>query len=301
MLITGKGGVGRTCVTAALAHVAQRAHKRVLVAETSDGGSDYSALAQLFGRPQLPVAPASISEGIDGVQLLTRTGVELFLGSVLRIPVLARKAANFEPLQRLLGAAPSFREMGWFFHLLSLLTAQNAARQPRHDLILVDMPATGHALALATLPEILLRLFTRGPVAEGIREGKAFLEDPARTAAYIVTLPETLPITEALELMDGLHRTRVQCSGFFLNRLAPDEFSEAETAALETFLGPRRVLGMDGFARIRSGEAMVDRLRGATSLPHVRVAEVDKQGPELVALLASILEGATWTAGARHA
>ena len=70
VLITGKGGVGRSSISAALAHVAQRAGKRVLLTELGDGGSDYSALARLFGVNQLPRTIAEIAPGILGSQLL---------------------------------------------------------------------------------------------------------------------------------------------------------------------------------------------------------------------------------------
>ncbi len=297
VLITGKGGVGRSTVTAALAHVAQRAGKRVLLAETSDGSGDYSALAQLFGRPQLPARAAELAPGIAGAQLLTSAGVELFLTSVLKIPALARRAAGFEPLRRLLAAAPSFREMGWFFHLLSYLKAEDARKRPLHELILVDMPATGHTLALATLPEVLLRLFTNGPVAEALREGQAILRDPARTAAYVVTLPETLPVSEALELLQGLAQTPVQAAGVIVNRVPENIFTAAERDALLPLLAREALQGADAFARIQDAERLVRRVARSTAVSQVCVSEFDKHGPELVALVAAALEAATWVRG----
>jgi DNA replication protein DnaC len=297
VLITGKGGVGRSTVTAALAHVAQRAGKRVLVAETSDGSSDYSALAQLFGQAQLPVRAAEVAPGIAGSQLLMGTGVELFLTSVLRIPALARRAAGFEPLKRFLGAAPSFREMGWFFHLLSYLKAEDARRRPLHELILVDMPATGHALALATLPEVLLRVFTNGPVADALREGQAMLQNPAKTAAYVVTLPETLPVSEALELLEGLKQSPVHSAGVIINRVPENIFSAAERDALQPLLARHALQGADGFARIQDAERMVSRVATSTPVAHACVGELDKHGPELVALVAAALEAAPWVRG----
>jgi anion-transporting ArsA/GET3 family ATPase len=297
VLVTGKGGVGRSTLTAALAHVAQRAGKRVLVAETADGSSDYSALAQLFGHAQLPLHAAELAPGISGSQLLMTTGVELFLVSVLKIPALARRAASFEPLTRFLAAAPSFREMGWFFHLLSYLKAEDGQKQPLHDLILVDMPATGHTLALATLPELLLRLFTSGPVAVALREGQAILKDPTKTAAYIVTLPETLPVSEALELLDGLKRSPVHSAGVIVNRVPENIFTGAERDALLPLLEKYGLQGADGFARIQDAERMVRRVATSTSVAHACVGEFDKHGPELVALVTAALETTPWVAG----
>ncbi len=75
------------------------------------------------------------------------------------------------------------------------------------------MPATGHTLALTSLPEILLDALPDGPIPRYMREGQAYLNDPEKGLAWIVTLPELLPVTEALELIDGLRATRVTPAG----------------------------------------------------------------------------------------
>jgi len=121
VLITGKGGVGRSTLSAALARAAARQGKRVLLVEAAEAGNDYSPLAALFGRARLPEAAAELAPGIDGGALLSRVGQELFLSSVLRTATLARAALSSEALRRLLDAAPSFREMGFFFHLLTYI------------------------------------------------------------------------------------------------------------------------------------------------------------------------------------
>ena len=139
VLITGKGGVGRSTITAALSQVAQRAGKRVLVTEIGDGGDDYSALAKLYALRQLPREPAEIAPGVQGAQLLPEVGVAQFLASVLRSSFLSRTALGFEPLRRLFMATPSFREMAVFFHLLTYLRAKHADGKPLYELILIDM------------------------------------------------------------------------------------------------------------------------------------------------------------------
>lgn len=291
VLITGKGGVGRSSVTAALAAVAQRHGKRVLVAETSDGGEDYSALAQLFGHTQLPRNVAEIAPGIRGTQLLTSVGVEQYLTSVLRIPALARTAASSEPIRRLLSAGPSFREMGMFFHLLTCLEEKLPNGKPANELVIVDMPATGHTLALMSLPETLLRLVSRGPVAETLRKGQAYLRDATLSGAYIVTLPEILPISEALELIDGLKNSASIVSGVLVNRVPKEIFSPEERAALTPYLREHSVYGAESFASILSAQRMVERLQQNTVVPHLTLPTFDKHGTELVEQLSLALDG----------
>lgn len=291
VLITGKGGVGRSTVAAALAHAAQRAGKRVLLTEVGDGSDDYSALAELFGQNQLPREAAPIAPGITGAQLLSETGIKLFLTAVLRMPVLARTALAFEPLRRLFSAAPSLRELGVFYHLLTYLRARLADGQPEHEVILIDMPATGHTLALTGLPQVILQLVSRGPIAEALREGQSYLNDPARAGAYVVTLPETLPISEALELLEGLERSSMPQGGVFLNRVPADGFTPEEAHALTHLLETQPLFGADGFLRIGSSRSALERLRGATAIPILQLPELEQSGGALVDLLAGALQG----------
>ena len=300
VLITGKGGVGRSTVTAALAQAGARAGKQVLLAEVADGGDDYSPLAQRFGINQLPRKAAEIAPGIHGSQLLSDAGVELFLISVLRVGLLAKTALGFEPLRRLFSAAPSLREMGTFFHLLTYLRAEVAAGVPRYDLVLVDMPATGHTLALTGLPDVVLRLVTRGPIAEGLREGQRFLYDPVKTAAYVVTLPETLPISEALELLDGLEKTHVPRGGVIVNRVPADSFTADEVRELEALVARQPVFGADSFHRIQQARRAVARLHEATPIPTCELPDCEETGNALLERLTIALQAAKFeTGGAR--
>ena len=90
------------------------------------------------------------------------------------------------------------------------------------------MPATGHTLALTELPGILLKLIKHGPIPKALREGQSYINNPSKTSTIIVTLPEKLPISEAIELMEGLKETNVPLGGMILNRYPEDPFSSQE-------------------------------------------------------------------------
>jgi arsenite-transporting ATPase len=262
-------------MTSALAHAAARRGRRVLIAEVGDNEEDYSPLARYFGREQLPIQPEPMVQGIAGVVLLARTGQELFLKDVLRSSTLSRAALGSEAIRRLLAAAPSFREMGIFYHLLSLLRAKRADASPEHDLVIVDMPATGHTLSLTGLPELLLRLIPTGPIAMALREGQAFFNDPEKSAAWVVTLPETLPVSECLELLEGLGKSRMPIGGVLLNRVPVDPYRPEERAALEPILREHDVLGKNSFRRPLRARREVERLLASTDVPVYALPEVD--------------------------
>ena len=290
VLMTGKGGVGRSSLTAALATLAQRKGVRVLVCDIGDDPNDYSPLARHFGRDRLPAHVEEIAPGIRGVVLLARSGQELFLKSVLRSGTLARAALSSEALRRLLSAGPSFKEMGVFFQLLTLLRAtKKSGTEPEHQLVLIDMPATGHTLSLTGLPELLLRLVPRGPIAAALREGQGYLNDPKLGAAWVVAIPETLPVSECLELLEGLHKTGMPIGGVLMNRVPVDPFSAAERAALQSPLERINPLGAEGFRRPVLARREIARLKAGTKLPVVELQEF-AHATDLIAGLTDALQ-----------
>jgi len=290
VLITGKGGVGRSTLTAAIARVAQSRSRRVLLAEIGEEGHDYSPLARCFGRERLPDEPSEIGANLRGVTLLARTGQEKFLASVLHNATIARAALGSEALRRLLSAGPSFREMGVFFQLLTYLRERRSCGAHEHEFVIIDMPATGHTLSLTGLPQLLLRLLPRGPIAEALREGQSYLNDPVRSAAWVVTLPETLPVSECLELLDGLERTAMPAGGVILNRVPEDPFTPGEREALHPLVSGNRLFGAEGFTRHHRCCHEVRRLRAGTRLPLVSVPDVPGEGADVVVHVTRSLE-----------
>lgn len=225
VLVTGKGGVGKTTTTAALVRAAHASGRRVLAAEISSELGHVSPLMTHFGRPSVEGAePVSLAQNLWGVRITPSTGHKLFLQSALKLRMLVDAAMKSSALHRFLRAAPAFPEIGTLYHLVSLL------RDPRFDLVVVDLPATGHALGLASLPRVVLRVVRRGVISETIREGLDVLTDHQKTMAVVVTIPEALPVTEACELVEGLEASGIGVGGMVLNMapedpMAPDEWT----------------------------------------------------------------------------
>ena len=268
-LITGKGGVGRTTVTAALARAAAVDH-RTLLLELGDPGDGPSPLARLFGREHLPVKPELLEPNLGGARLWAPAGHEGFLRATLPGGALIGAAVRSRALSRFLVAAPSFHEMGIFYHLLMLLESQ-----PTWEQVILDMPATGHALALTALPDQLLRLIPRGPIAAALKAGQAYMNDPTKADSWVVTLPEKLPVSEALELIAGLRETAMTVGGVFLNRVPTDGFGPEETAALTAWIAHERVQGEAAWQRVLDARTAAARLRAqAGDLPVVALPDV---------------------------
>lgn len=301
-LVTGKGGVGRTTLSAGMAIAAAAQGKRVLLTEIGEPDGDYTPLARMFGRDTLPADPVRLPtpDGIDiagrleGCVLWPRNGHEAFFRTVIPVGAVVKAAMNSGALRKLLDTAPSFREMGIFYHIYTLLEQKLPDGTPRYEYVIVDMPASGHTLGLTGLPERLLALMPTGPIAEAMHRGRPYFTDPALCAAWIVTLPEVLPITESVELLEGLHATDTPIGGLLVNRVLEDPFTPAERAALDPVLHEGH-LGYERFVGVVSSTRALDDLRARRDTLDagrpVALAEI----PEL-----PLQEGELLAAVARH-
>ncbi len=290
ILVTGKGGVGRTTLTAALARAAAANGKRVLVSEVEElSRQGHCPLAEMFGAHNLHTDPIRLTENIQGVQLQAETGAARFLTKLFKVEALSKLALRTNVLLRIMQAGPSLHEMGVFYHLLSLLEERHENGEYRHELILIDMPATGHTLALTELPQILARLVSRGPVAEALRQGQAILNNPKTGTACVVTIPEPLPVSESLELIDGLKKTGMDVGAILVNRFPTVEFSPEEAAAILAFDGIRERTGFSEFSRNQRAHSSLERLQANTHVPITIVPESHTTPGDLVGILAEHL------------
>jgi arsenite-transporting ATPase len=249
--VLGKGGVGRTTTAGALALALREASggAAVLVVEmdelsTEAGGADapgnFPALLRAFGHaesetpatPEEAFWPRPVAPGIDAARLTAACGHEAFLKSALPGGVMLTGALRSRPIRRFLESAPAFHEMGQMAHLAALVGALDGVSPPRrYAHAVVDLPATGHALALAELPDAARKIIPVGPVARGLAEVQACMRDPRRSDVWVVTLPETLPVSETLELLEALRTHGQPAPRIVVNRWPADPFDGAEPAA----------------------------------------------------------------------
>ncbi|MBS2014001.1 MAG: ArsA family ATPase [Deltaproteobacteria bacterium] len=290
MLVTGKGGVGKTTVTASLARFAASQGKRVLCAEMAGDPGTASALADALGVETLDAEPKEISPNLSAVLLAPHLGHQRFLRDVLPMRLLADAAMRSAAIRRFLAAAPTFPEMGVLYRLLDLVRLTRRDGSPEHEMIIVDLPATGHALALAQIPASLLRVIPTGPIATAVREGLDLIMDPQRTGAVVVTLPETLPVSEALELIKGIHEHDLPLAQVFVNRVPFDPFSDEEREVVKDLLmGRPPTLGERTMERIDRARTALARLGAAVKVPIVTLQDVWLEGPRLAEEVASLM------------
>ncbi|MEO8603305.1 MAG: ArsA-related P-loop ATPase, partial [bacterium] len=234
---TGKGGVGKTTVAAALAQQLAAARRRVLLVETAADRS----VAALFGAATLGVEPVLLADRLSGVRIETHALVEAYFRRLLRLPFLARRLFASGTFQAVTAAAPGVTEFVILDHLLQWTEPARFTRRAPFDAVIVDGPASGHAVRLLRTPRQLGRLVPRGPVSTSIGRLQALVEDHTRTRVVLVAIPDEMAVTEALETRAALARLHVRLAPPVLNRVWPRRFTAAEEATVTAAsAAPRR-------------------------------------------------------------
>ncbi|MFH1808952.1 MAG: ArsA-related P-loop ATPase, partial [Pseudomonadota bacterium] len=183
ILVTGKGGVGKSTVVAALAMLAAR-HRRGAVAVEIAARPHLDQLLQADARIELC--------NIDLERSLPRV-----LGRMLHLPAIVGVALNNRVLRLFVRTSPAVVETIYLDEIYELVQ-QNAKRDRP---VIVDLPATGHAVTLLDTPSSVRRMLRVGPVAAKAALIEALLLNPQRCELVVVALPEELPVNETIELV----------------------------------------------------------------------------------------------------
>ncbi len=285
IVVTGKGGVGKTTLSAAVGTLAARRGLRTIVVEVSganarNGTNGTGRLPALLGIPEAP--PHGVeTELADGLWCLS-IDPDLVLAEWLRTiggQVSARVLTSSSAFQYLIAAAPGAREMLSMIKVWELAEGRrSAARAADYDLVVLDAPATGHALAMLGSPRTFSAIARVGPIARQSQQVRELLEDPTRSAYLAVTQAAEMAITETLELGAGVRRELGrELHAVVVNGTLPRRFDNAELAQIAelsheserggagsdslTRSATRAALGVHG--RVRAQQRQIARLRRA--------------------------------------
>jgi len=271
IVVTGKGGVGKTTVTAALAHAVAASGRRVLAVEVGRG-----PLGALLGAPRLGTEPVHVTGRLAAASLEPEALLGDFVEGVLRFRILARRLLESTAFQVLAAAAPGLGEFLVLHRLLGWIEARRRGRA-LYDLIVVDAPASGHSLPLLAAPRTLGALARLGPVAELLAGVQRLIADPDATLVCVVTTPEELAVRETVELHRELGgHLGLAVAPPIVNALPPRRFTAGDGAALdrlEAAGGPHPYLAAARFQleRRRQADAQLAALRRALGVAPVRL------------------------------
>jgi anion-transporting ArsA/GET3 family ATPase len=279
VFVTGKGGVGKTTVAACLARVAARRGKRVIVCEVA---------AERTWHDEVEVAPLIHSIAVDPEHAMREYLTDQVGGALSKVMTSSRIFTY------LAAAAPGLREllmMGKVWDLAQL--DQRRTGDTPYDLVILDAPATGHALGMLRTPRTFRDVARVGPISRQAGRIDAFLTNPELTGIVAVAAPEDMPVNETMEFLAALgEEMKLSPDAVVVNGVYPDRFRDSEMAAIEAVgpASPRLRAAITTYRRARYHRNQVRRLRRrapAITLPFLFETEL---GDSSLDALADVLE-----------
>ncbi|HET9959113.1 MAG TPA: ArsA-related P-loop ATPase [Polyangiaceae bacterium] len=245
LFVTGKGGAGKTSVSAALALALSRAGSRVLV--TTSGARD--TLSPMLASAGLAGAGPRAAEAIElgteirriapnlwGVRLEANVAMREYGAMVLHTPKLVNALFDNKYVEGLFSGAPGLKEWALLGKAWYHSTERLPNGEPRFNVIVFDAPATGHGLDMLRVPRVILSAAPEGRLRKDAERALNSLKDPAQSGVVVVSLPEEMPTNETLELLAALETDLgLPVAEIVLNSTLEQLFSDEEGRALEPF------------------------------------------------------------------
>jgi len=276
LFFTGKGGVGKSTVTAATALLAAERGQQVLLVEVDGKGN----LTSLFEQPPVGFEPRVIHPGISAMQMSTEASLREYLRVQARVPVVGRIGPLARAFDFVANAAPGVKEILTVGKVCWELREALHGRAP-WDLIVVDAAATGHVVSQLDAPRAIQELVQVGPVRKQTDWMVELLADPDLTALNIVTAPEEMPVSETIELVARARaELNVALGAVIVNRVLPELFTRSDEVAFEAMRRPAPSAVLDERAG-RGATAVLDAARLAVSLRRSRSAYLSRLRDEV--------------------
>lgn len=217
IVVLGKGGVGRSTVAAALAGQLSRAGKRVLLYETNAN----DRFGPYFDQPSVGTEVVQLAPNLSAINATPASALEEYGLMILRWKSVYEMVFENRVTKGFLRAIPGLDDYAllgkaWFH------TEEEKRGKPVWDTVVFDMPASGHSVSMLNIPRVIVDTVPEGPLTRDARAVMSLLQDPARTAAVIVTLAEEMPVNEALELEGQLGKLGIATQQLIVNQVYPD-------------------------------------------------------------------------------
>jgi len=257
LIVSGKGGVGKSAVSAALGILAARRGKRVLVLAMIQP----SGLAAHLGIDSLHYEPARIRPGLYAAAVDRSHALEEYLGLQLHVPRSLPMRQFSSALSVLADTAPGIRE------IVTIGKPVFEVLRGEWDLVIADAPPLGQLQSYLSAPQTITGLVPTGAVREQASRLESTLADTSISGLLLVTTPEELAVLETREAIAQIDAERqILIAGVVANRVLEPLGVTADTVATVPD-GPSRAAGLLHTGLVESQSVWLDSLPDDPRLP----------------------------------
>ena len=274
IVVTGKGGVGKTTVAVALGLVAARAGKRTIVAEVAQ----QERVSRVFRREGLGYSEAELTDNLFGISVNPERALKEYLGQQVG-GALGSLLFNNRVFEYFAAAAPGVRELATIGKVWELAQPERRSEGEPFDLVIMDAPASGHGLGLLRSPRTFGDIARVGPIRRRADIIHGFLTDRRQTGVVAVALPQEMPVNETLEFRGKLRADMaMDTHAVVVNSLLPERFSADEAERIEAVNGDHG--SAEVAAALRAALSEHRRARGQRT----QLRRLKKDVPDVVTL-----------------
>lgn len=259
VFVTGKGGVGKSSITAALARLSSRAGLNTLVCEIDSRGDVFSSL----GIDKISFKPKHVAPNLSVMVMDTEEALAEYLRLNLKVPMITKLGPLAKAFDFVANAAPGVKE------ILIMGKLCYEVRERNWDIIWVDASASGHIVSQLASPAGISELVKIGLVKEQTGWMQEILSNHDLTSLVLVATPEETPVIETLELLDRLHNeTSISVDICIVNKVLDEPFSSEESKVFDEIYDGKmtkefdKIVG-DGARALRAASKLSSGLRAS--------------------------------------
>jgi anion-transporting ArsA/GET3 family ATPase len=273
VVVTGKGGVGKSTVALALGLAAARAGKRTILCEVAS----QEHLSHVFERAEVGFREVEMAENLWAISIDPDESMREYVLLQLKVKPMRDLLFRSRIFNYLAAATPGLKELVTIGKIWELALDDRKVRSGHHyDLVIVDAPATGHGVGFLQTPRTFAEVARVGPIRHQAETLDKFIRDPERTGVVVVALPEEMPVNETAQLEHdlatevGVEVNQIYCNGVYPQRFSNEEIGRVGKLVDEDITEAARWAcraALTQAGRAADQRAQIDRLRSTTKAP----------------------------------
>lgn len=223
-IVTGKGGVGKTLISSALAVRHARGKKRTLLITSESQDHSHPVFDVMVS-----FEPQELEEGLHIARMDAGLSLRDYIQRKTKMSYIYLSVLKKPAVMKFLDALPLFNELFTLGKIYDLVTESDFER------VVFDAPSTGHCSLLLNVPVVAVQTLAGGPIHESAEKILNMLRSPDQTQLVVASLPEETPVRETLELIDYARKNDLRCERLYLNRYRKKKFDSSELRKLNTW------------------------------------------------------------------